>query len=92
MSNLKQKTLSMARTTRAASASAKLAAMFATAAEPDESGGTHTPTAGTSDPVTKNDMEALLNKHCDSFNVAALIQQATESLKQSVDSLRQQVT
>lgn len=61
MSNLKQKTLSMATTTRAASASAKLAAMFATTAEPDESGGTHTDSGNKADPISKNDLEALLN-------------------------------
>ena len=47
-----------------------------------------------SDPVTKTDLEALLDKQHDSFktDMAILIQQSTESLKQSVDSLGQQVT
>lgn len=45
-------------------------------------------------PVTKSDLEALLNDQRESFktDVAVLIRESTESLKSSVDSLRQQVS
>lgn len=45
------------------------------------------------EPVTKMDLEALLNKQRDSFkaDMVILMQQSTESLKGSVDSLGQQL-
>lgn len=66
----------------------------ASAATVSEPGGTRFDNEGHSDPVTKSDIEDLLNKQHDSFkaDIVILIQQSTESLKQSVDLLGQQVT
>lgn len=88
MSNVKQKQPSTA--TRASSISAKLANMAATASASKED----LPTDGGSiNPVTKNDLEALLSKQRESFkaDMAVLMQESTESLKVAVDSLGLQV-
>ncbi|KAG7506603.1 hypothetical protein JOB18_010447 [Solea senegalensis] len=82
-------------TTRAASISAKLASIAAAATpELPGPGGGSAGSGGNSDPITMMDLEALFCKQRDSFkaDMAILIQQSTESLMQSVDSLGQQVT
>lgn len=78
--------------TRAASISAKLASMAAS--ERSDWEGSGADSGVHSDPVTKMDPVTLFNKQHDSFkaDIAVLIHQSPESLKQSVDSLGQQVS
>lgn len=89
MSNSKHKQHSTI--TRASTISAKLASMAATATSSKESLPSD---GGSTDPVTKNDLETLLGKQRDSFkaDMASLMQESMESLKLAVDSLGQQVT
>ena len=72
----KQPSTSTTQTTRAATTTAKIAANMAAACL-----------------VTKGDLEALLSKQSDSFksDMARLIQESTDSLERSVNSLGQQV-
>ncbi|CAJ1050763.1 hypothetical protein KUCAC02_026435 [Xyrichtys novacula] len=82
----------MSVTTRATSISAKLARKAATVQKlPDP--GERRADSDPADPVTRLDLEALFNKQRDCFiaDVAILIQQSTESLKQSVETLGQQM-
>ena len=94
MSSSKSKhQLTTATTTQAASISAKLASMATAASERSDPECSGADSVGHLDPVTRTDLEALLNKQRDSFkaDMAILIQQSTQSLKQSVDSLGEQV-
>jgi len=90
MNNSKQK---QSTRTWASPTSPKLAASLA-AASLEGRERVPTDSGSNAEPVTKNHLEALLNRQRDSFksDMAILIQQSTDSLKLAVDSLSQQVS